>query len=368
MLDKSDWTKIFIGALLLVVIIVVLLNFMKTQIPYTDKVCTNVQVPYSEKSCQNVQVPITAKNCQPYAFDIVTEKCEYTYSSSKHVNINEVICKLNNFERASGNFMITYGFTYKTQDPHYSGGTLDVRKVKTTSLWVSALGTQTVYSTLETERAYDPFNIYSKIYSNEVYCVCEASPPQNQYCQDVTQYKTEQNCQYITIYKTEQQCQDTVKYKTVSLWQSLMGTGDAQVQHDIRASTNLTQSTSITPAITIITTIRTPTPTPIPTIKHKITDGFWCRQTSVNIDKALTAVVECYQFFSDGTYKWGYSPGWAMGKSPSCSGDPNVKCEYSINSKGQYEIQGGSTFTLSGDTLTNPHDNPPFILSSTGIP
>jgi len=124
---------------------------------------------------------------------------------------------------------------------------------------------------------------------------------------------------------------------------------------------------STTPVIMIITTMETPAPD-IPLIQHKITDGFWCRDNSMNVGTALTNVRECYQFFPDGTYKWGYSPGWPMGKSPRCSGDPNAKCEYSVNPEGRYEVQGGYAFTLSGDTLTNPRDNPPFIWSSTGIP
>ena len=134
------------------------------------------------------------------------------------------------------------------------------------------------------------------------------------------------------------------------------------------ASTTLNQPTIPTQLETTITTIQTPTPTPIPTIQHKITDGFWCRDTTPVINNVITHVRECYQFFSDGTYKWGYYPGWAMGKSLSCSGDPNVKCEYSFNSKGQYEVEGGQAFILSGDTLNNPHDYPAFEWSSTGIP
>jgi hypothetical protein len=87
----------------------------------------------------------------------------------------------------------------------------------------------------------------------------------------------------------------------------------------------------------------------------------------MNIGKAPTNVRECYQFFSDGTFNWGYSPGRIMGKSPSCW-SPNVKCEYSLNAKGQYEVQGGYIYTLSGDILIDPHDPPYFARSSTGIP
>jgi uncharacterized lipoprotein NlpE involved in copper resistance len=124
-----------------------------------------------------------------------------------------------------------------------------------------------------------------------------------------------------------------------------------------------------TPEITTaLTTIQTPESTPIPPSERKITDGFWCRDTTRNIGKDPTDVRECYQFFTDGTYTWGYSPGRAMGKSLSCSGDPGAKCEYSFNANGQYEVEGGYFYTLSGDALIDPHDPPYFIWSSTGIP
>jgi hypothetical protein len=124
-----------------------------------------------------------------------------------------------------------------------------------------------------------------------------------------------------------------------------------------------------TPAITTaVTTIQTPAPTPVPLAERKITDGFWCRDTTMNRGKAPTDVKECYQFFSDGTYKWGYSPGWAMGKSLSCSGAQDAKCEYSFNAKGYYEVQGGYSYTLSGDTLIDPHDPPYFQWTPAGIP
>jgi hypothetical protein len=123
----------------------------------------------------------------------------------------------------------------------------------------------------------------------------------------------------------------------------------------------------ITPGITILTTMGTPAPA-IPIIQHAITDGFWCRDNLMTVGTALTGVRECYRFFPDGTYTWGYSPGWPMGKSPGCPGDPKVKCSYSVSPKGQYEVQGGYALTLSGDTLTNPRDNPPFMWSSAGIP
>ena len=125
----------------------------------------------------------------------------------------------------------------------------------------------------------------------------------------------------------------------------------------------VTSTPTSTPTVAI-----TPAPTPVPTILHNFTNGFWCRYKTINIGKAPTDVTECYKFFSDGTYQWGYSPGRLMGKSLSCSGDPNAKCNYSINPKGQYELEGGYTFILSGDTLTDPHDPPYFRWSSTGIP
>lgn len=114
--------------------------------------------------------------------------------------------------------------------------------------------------------------------------------------------------------------------------------------------------------------VMTPIPSPIPNTQHEITDGFWCRDTTINIGTAPTGVKECYKFLSDGTYKWGYSPGWPMGKSLSCSGDPNAKCVYSLNSNGKYEVQGGYFYTLSGNTLIDSHDPPYFKWSSTGIP
>lgn len=142
-------------------------------------------------------------------------------------------------------------------------------------------------------------------------------------------------------------------------------TGSAPVP---ATTTPVTVATTLLPSTTVpATTMQTPTPTPIPTIRDKITDGFWCRDTTMNIGKAPTNVRECYQFLSDGTFKWGYSPGYLLGKSPSCW-SPNVKCEYSLNAKGQYEVAGGYFFTLSGDTLIDPHNPPYFTRSSTGIP
>jgi len=107
---------------------------------------------------------------------------------------------------------------------------------------------------------------------------------------------------------------------------------------------------------------------PAPTIQRTITDGFWCRATTINIGKAPTDVKECYQFFSDGTFKWGYLPGWPMGKSPSCSGEMNAKCMYSLNSAGKYEVQGGYIFTKSGDYLIDAHNPPYYRWTASGIP
>jgi hypothetical protein len=88
----------------------------------------------------------------------------------------------------------------------------------------------------------------------------------------------------------------------------------------------------------------------------------------MNIGKAPTDVKECYQFFPDGTYKWGYSPGWPMGKSLSCSGSADAKCVYSLNPNGKIEVQGGYSYTVSGDALIDPHDPPYFIRTASGIP
>jgi hypothetical protein len=126
--------------------------------------------------------------------------------------------------------------------------------------------------------------------------------------------------------------------------------------------------TPATPPTTVITTTPTPSPTPVVPAERKITDGYWCRDTTMNLGKAPTGVRECYQFFSDGTYKWGYAPGHAMGKSPSCPGEMTAKCEYFINAKGHYEVQGGYSYVLSGDTLNDPHDPPYFRWSPAGIP
>lgn len=122
------------------------------------------------------------------------------------------------------------------------------------------------------------------------------------------------------------------------------------------------------PPTTVVTTTATPVPTPTPVVPRKITDGYWCRETTMNIGKDPTDIRECYQFFEDGSFKWGYTPGWPMGKSRSCSGSPADKCTYSLSSNGKYEIQGGYFYTLSGDYLIDAHDPPYFIWTETGIP
>ena len=118
---------------------------------------------------------------------------------------------------------------------------------------------------------------------------------------------------------------------------------------------------------TIPTTIPTPLPTPAAPAERKITDGYWCRDTTINIGNANTEITECYQFLPDGTFRWGYSPGRPMGKSQSCEA-PNIRCEYSLNADGRYEVQGGFLYTLSGDQLIDPHDPPYFTYSVQGIP
>lgn len=135
-----------------------------------------------------------------------------------------------------------------------------------------------------------------------------------------------------------------------------------------------------TPQIVYVTVLVTPTepvtaettttapPAANTAAERKITDGYWCRDTTMNIGTAPTEIIECYQFFPDMTYKWGFSPGWPMGKSLSCSGDPSVKCTYVLNGKGLYEVEGGYSYILSGDSLIDPHDPPYFTWSATGIP
>jgi len=123
-----------------------------------------------------------------------------------------------------------------------------------------------------------------------------------------------------------------------------------------------------TAPVTTVTPVSMVTLVPATPAERKITDGYWCRDTTINIGTASTKVRECYQFFPDRTYKWGFSPGWPMGKSRSCSGDPGVKCTYFLNGRGQYEVQGGYMYTLTGDSLIDPHDPPYFTYSAWGIP
>jgi hypothetical protein len=126
----------------------------------------------------------------------------------------------------------------------------------------------------------------------------------------------------------------------------------------------------VTPSPTTILTTKTPvpTPTPKPITELEITDGFWCRDKTLNIGKDPTDVRECYRFFPDGTYTCGYLPGKPMGKSASCSGDPKEKCHYYLNPTGRYQVEGGYAFILYANTIVDPHDPPHFIWSEKGIP
>jgi hypothetical protein len=128
------------------------------------------------------------------------------------------------------------------------------------------------------------------------------------------------------------------------------------------------KTTAVKTTKTVITKNQTTVPTPVVTIQANLTEGFWCRDTTVNIGKAPTEVTECYQFFDDGTYKWGYSPGKAMGKSASCSQAPSEPCRYSLNANGKYEVEGGYSYKLVGVNLIDPHDPPYFVWTTTGIP
>jgi len=145
------------------------------------------------------------------------------------------------------------------------------------------------------------------------------------------------------------------------------------VQPTATPQLSLDKTRGVVPTVTSQTTTNLPVSakpatTPVPVISRNVTDGFWCRETTMNIGKAPTDVKECYQFFPDGTYKWGYAPGWPMGKSLSCSGSADAKCVYSLNPNGKIEVQGGYSYTLSGDALIDPHDPPYFIRTATGIP
>lgn len=148
----------------------------------------------------------------------------------------------------------------------------------------------------------------------------------------------------------------------------LVTAGCSDKSQDAVVTAALTTPAPAPVATTAVTTMRTPEPAPVTSAVRTITDGFWCRETTINIDKASTDIRECYQFFPDGTYKWGYAPGRAMGKSPSCPGDPALQCTYFVNAKGQYQVMGGYYYTLSGNELIDPHDPPYFLWSSTGIP
>lgn len=132
-------------------------------------------------------------------------------------------------------------------------------------------------------------------------------------------------------------------------------------------STPVVVTPAVVPTATVpLTTIQTPVPTTTAK-RDKITDGFWCRDTTMNLGKAPTDVRECYKFSTDGTFTWGYAPGRLMGKSPSCWA-PDVNCTYSLTADGKYQVSGGYFYTLSGDILVDSHDQPAFTRSLTGIP
>jgi hypothetical protein len=115
--------------------------------------------------------------------------------------------------------------------------------------------------------------------------------------------------------------------------------------------------------------------TPSPTTQHNITDGFWCRNSRARIQEVETEGRQCTQFFPDGTWAIGFSPGIPMHKTDNHKcleqmGQKNQDCglKWSINSKGQYDI-GGEALTLSGDTLTSDSDViTVFNWSPSGIP
>jgi hypothetical protein len=137
-------------------------------------------------------------------------------------------------------------------------------------------------------------------------------------------------------------------------------------------STNVPETTApvrvTTPLVTPAPpTLQTPEPTPVPAPWENLTNGFWCRNTTVNIGKVSTDVRQCYQFLPDGTFRWGYDPGYPMGRSPSCR-SPDIRCEYAQTADGRYEVQGGYFYTLSENALIDPHDPPYYIWSATGIP
>lgn len=165
----------------------------------------------------------------------------------------------------------------------------------------------------------------------------------------------------VIVFTTIPSGNSPVQTKTVPV----QPTGTPPVSND---DTRGVVSTATSQTTTNLPESARPAATPVPLVSRKITDGFWCRDTTINIGKAPTEVRECYQFFMDGTYKWGYTPGWPMGKSLSCSGSPDAQCEYSLNPNGKIEVQGGYSYTVSGDALIDPHDPPYFIWTATGIP
>lgn len=173
--EKSDWIKIIIGIVVILIIVIIFLNVLKTQVPYSDRVCNDVQVPYSDHVCEN----------NPYAYNVEYAAC--TKYSPGFLGIGyqpaTVICKVNNLENKAGIFNIQYGLII--------AGT-PITKSESTSIYASS----------STSKTYT----YAGEASN---CICGATPPMNQVCRDIIRYKT------------EKQCNDVTKYRTVSIWQSL---------------------------------------------------------------------------------------------------------------------------------------------------
>jgi hypothetical protein len=112
-----------------------------------------------------------------------------------------------------------------------------------------------------------------------------------------------------------------------------------------------------------------------PTAQHNITDGYWCRNSRARIQEVETEGRQCIQFFPDGTWATGFSPGIPMHKTDDhkCQEQAGQKirdCDlkWSINSKGQFNT-GGEAFTLSGDTIRSDSDYIAiFDWSPSGIP
>jgi hypothetical protein len=141
---------------------------------------------------------------------------------------------------------------------------------------------------------------------------------------------------------------------------------DTYKQTYCRASTN--QPTSTTPLKTTITTIRTPTPSPT----HKITDGYWCLNSEWDVSGQRKMVKDCYQFFSDGSYKIGdtSSGGTSMVRPrKNCHAVWSEACGYwswSINSKGEVVLTGADT-DVNNLGIFNGYNLGFYSWSSTGL-